>query len=170
MRSRLCRRPGRFPADEDRFSNDDLPVADAFGHKQVADLYGHARTVTSFGIGGRPAFAMPIVDDPTPEGPWGSPPPEASVEELQLVLETLDRFERQGLTAAQLRTVRALWLERISLREHAKREGVAPAAIHARIFGTKGHGGLVKVATEFVSFWRTRQERSRKREPCGAGR
>lgn len=156
-----------------------------FGHLLVADLHGHPRFVTDYADGGSRRFCLPVLDDPEPEVPWGLPPPPVSATEFLQVIETIDRYQEQGLTPAQLHTVRALWLERLTLREHAKREGVSPAAIHARIFGSKGAGGLVKIAPEFVAFWRSRhagrcrkaalrEKRSHAAEravltPCGLG-
>jgi hypothetical protein len=96
---------------------------------------------------------MPVLDDPEPEEPWGVPPAVVSIAELAAVLEAIEQYQQNGGTKAQLRTLRALWLERITLREHARREGVSAAAIHARIHGTKGAGGLFKAVPKFAEFW-----------------
>jgi predicted DNA-binding protein YlxM (UPF0122 family) len=52
------------------------------------------------------------------------------------------------LTAKELRVVEALWLEGLSLRELARREGVAPQAIEIRIQGMRNR------ALRFWFWWR----------------
>jgi hypothetical protein len=52
------------------------------------------------------------------------------------------------LSTKELRTVDALWSDGLSLREHARREGVAPQAIEGRIQNMKHR------AIRFWNWWR----------------
>jgi hypothetical protein len=59
----------------------------------------------------------------------------------------------------QLRLIEALYIEGISLREFARREGVAPQAISARI------NALAQKAPEFYRWWRTLNHGRRRTRP-----
>ena len=56
--------------------------------------------------------------------------------------------QEERCTNVELRTMRALWIEGLSLREFARREGVKAQAISARI------NGLANKAPEFYRWWR----------------
>jgi hypothetical protein len=64
---------------------------------------------------------------------------------------------QEWCTAKQLRTIEALWVEGVSLREFARREGVVPAAIEARI------DGLHTKAPEFFKWYRLKNRSRRQR-------
>lgn len=140
-------------ADDEDFNPEDLPVADMFGHLLVADLHGHSRFAADYAQGGSRRFRLPALDDPEPDEPWGTPHIGLDESELYQREQILDRYRSEGRTELQLRSMRALWVEDLSLRKHAKRERVSPAAIHARIAGSKGSGGVLKACPEFAEFW-----------------
>ena len=146
-------RPDAFQfEDDDQTSQENLPTSDVFGRLLVADLYGNAREVSPYRLGGRRQYAVPHLEESAVEFVV-----EQSLTREQLydrVLRVLDEYERRGLSKRQLRTVRALMFEQRSLREHARLEGVSAAAIHFRIFGRDGNGGLARKVPEFVAFWR----------------
>lgn len=160
----LSLRCTRFHAvDDDAATFSDEPVSDFFGHRLVADLYGRPQSVTCYRQGGVGRFGLPVVDDPEPQEPWGSLRTTPDELELYEIVVVMERSRTEGRTEKQLRTIRALWLERITLREHARREGVSSAAIHARVAGSRGAGGLLKLVPEFGAFWIARHAGRRRR-------
>ena len=73
------------------------------------------------------------------------------------VSATVSRYRQAGwCTTTELRTIEALWLDGISLREFARRQAVSAAAIGARI------EGLARKAPEFYRWWLLKN-RSRRR-------
>ena len=77
---------------------------------------------------------------------------------LRRVSAVVARYRNEAwCTDAQLRTIESLWVEGLSLRELARREGVAPAAIEARI------NGLHTKAPEFYRWWRLKHRTRRRR-------
>ena len=64
----------------------------------------------------------------------------------------------------QLRTIEGLYIEGLSLRELARREGVAPQAISARI------NSLANKAPQFCRWWRLVTGRRRRRNRCESRR
>jgi DNA-directed RNA polymerase specialized sigma24 family protein len=72
--------------------------------------------------------------DPLDLEPVIAPEPSMLVELLRRVSAELARYRTSGLLSEkELRTVEALWIAGLSLREFARREGVAPQAIEDRI-------------------------------------
>jgi hypothetical protein len=141
-------------SDDDLPSADEMPTADHLGHLQVADLMGRARTVAGYRASGARRFRMLVdfADSETDES-WGDPPSRHANGDPELVRRLLKRYELAGLTAAQLRTVRALWLERLTAREHARREKISVAAVSSRIRGGRRARGIADKAPEFMTFW-----------------
>jgi hypothetical protein len=112
-------------------------------HEPACDIYGRPLAVTCR-WNGRACYAR------TPE--WQrhdrlSTPERSMLAELRrLVAAEIARYRLDGsLSAKELRTVEALWRGGQTLREHARREGVSPQAIEARIHGMR---------TRAVRFWR----------------
>lgn len=130
----------------------------------VADLYGSARQVSAFKRSGDQAASFRDLDEPEPEG---GAEPDPIMERLRLrraVADLITRYEASGhLTNTQLRTIRALWLESLSLHEVARREGVAAEGVRARIEGSHGCGGLRHKAPEFYRWWAFKHRNRRKK-------
>ena len=84
------------------------------------------------------------------EAPQSGSTPKSRLPELRRrVSATVAGYRNQGwCTEVQLRTIEALWVDGLSLREHARREGVAPAAVEARI------AALHTKAPEFYRWYR----------------
>jgi hypothetical protein len=86
---------------------------------------------------------------------------------LGRVRELLCRYRDCGrFSTTELRTMHALLYEGLTLRELARRERVSDVAIHARLVGRRGRGGLLKKAPafarwwQFAGSWRRRERRS----------
>ncbi|HLG56879.1 MAG TPA: hypothetical protein VI485_16190 [Vicinamibacterales bacterium] len=61
----------------------------------------------------------------------------------------ITKYRMSGVfSPKELRTIEAIWRDGISLREHARREGVAPQAIESRIAHLKDR------AVRFWTWWR----------------
>jgi len=99
------------------------------------------------------------------------PEPDPEVVRLWLadrILETFARYVASGLfTVVQLRTIRALLIDRLTLRQLARQEGTSPQAIRARIEPNRlGQGGLARKAPEFYQWWRFMHRRRRRKGGC----
>jgi hypothetical protein len=97
---------------------------------------------------------VPVRIDPVPEHS-ATPPQRSMLTELRRrVSATMARYRNQEwCTATELRTIEALWLDGMTLREFARRERVQPAAIGTRI------DGLARKAPEFYHWWRLKNRR-----------
>jgi len=92
---------------------------------------------------------VPVVYEPNT--PTKEAPPERSqLDELRRrVSAEIARYRRdKQLSEKEFRTVVALWEQGVTLREHARREAVAPQAIEARIQAMKYR------ALRFWTWWR----------------
>ena len=70
-------------------------------------------------------------------------------------METITRYEAtDAFTAVEIRTIKALWLDGLSLRQLAGHEGVTAEAVRNRIEGNRhGQGGVKNKAPEFYRWW-----------------
>jgi hypothetical protein len=121
----------------------------------VADFSGRLIEVSEYRRGGIRVRVPAPVD---PLGERVSPPrvPCMLAELLRRVSATVARYRNHGwCTPTELRTIEALWLDGVSLRELARREHVKPAAISARI------EGLARKAPEFYRWWLLKHRRRR---------
>jgi hypothetical protein len=121
----------------------------------AADFSGRLLEVSVYRRGG----VWVRVPDPVDPlcGP-SSPHPEQCMlaELLRRVSATMARYRNEGwCTPTELRTIEALWIDGVGLREFARRERVKPAAIGARI------AGLVRKAPEFYRWWLLKHRRRR---------
>jgi hypothetical protein len=136
----------------------------------VSDLYGRVRAVPLIKRGRRPTGCVRAYDDEAFDEETGVD--DGDSRELLLqeiwakVLDVYAGYVQSGLlTAAELRTVHALLINGLSLREFARREGVKPAAISTRI------EGLQHKAPEFYTWWcRKHQNRRHRKEGSGHAR
>lgn len=131
----------------------------------VADLYGHIRQVAPYKRGCDQAADFRDLDVLEP---LDGPEPDPAAIRLQLrqaITDALARYKAEKLvTDTQLRTIRALWLGGLTLREIARREGVSVEAVRARIEGSHGNGGVAGKAPEFYQWWSFKNRRRRRKE------
>lgn len=125
--------------------------------EQIADFSGRPADVSEYRRGGV------WIRVPAPHDPLRSTsalPAERSmlVELRRRVSATVARYRNQtSCTLTELRTIEALWLDGMTLRELARREGVMPQAISARI------NGLANKAPEFCRYWRQKNRSHQRR-------
>lgn len=150
-------RPRRKPCQLPRFADPWCMRKDA-AFDRVADFYGREASVSTFRRGGSSQVRAGSAGEPIGRRPVVHLERSMLVELRRRVAATVARYEMQEwLTPAQLRTIRALWIEGLSLREFARREGVAPAAIESRI------NGLPAKAPEFYRWYRLKNRNRRRR-------
>lgn len=125
-------------------------------HCQFADLYGrpHEASYCSYGLTGR-AFFDDLTAEPSDDVPEISEA-ELSEEIWVPVLKAYNEWAQSGqLTHTQLRTVHALLLEDLGLRQHSRNENVSQAAISSRIVG------LDQKAAKFHRWWTSKYPKRR---------
>lgn len=120
-----------------------IPAADAKGRPIYLPIIRH---------GGKAIYGATI---PCPL----AEPPAEPLERSRLpalrrrVSAELARYRASGLfSTKELRTIEALWIEGLSLREHARREGVTPQAIEVRIHAMRQR------AVRFWHWWRLKNQ------------
>lgn len=131
----------------------------------AAGLNGEIRHGTAYRRGDMPCVAFRSVEEPEPTGDDIDEPVSAIRRRLAARIEdTLERYASSGLlTAIELRTIRALWAEGLTLRAVAAAESVSAEAVRARIEGNrKGQGGVRSKASEFYRWWAFKQRHRRK--------
>lgn len=142
-RSRHSRRPPKFTAEGSH------PPRRRGGRiEAAADVHGRPLTGSTFRRNGKLRYAADAHD---PLIPVSAAPPERSMllELRRRVAAEIARYRMSGLfSPKELRTIDALWTQGLSLREHARREGVAPQAIEARIQRLRHR------AVRFWQWWR----------------
>ena len=138
--------------------------ADPWGYRKVvaleriADLHGREAAISVFRRGGHPHVAAIDLVEPFARCPVVQPERSMLRELRRRVSATMARYRMQNwLTPTQLRTIQALWIEGVSLREFARREGVKPAAIESRI------DGVHTKAPEFYKWYRLKHRNRRRR-------
>ncbi len=118
---------------------------------RVADHDGAARQITVAKRNGRYAIAVsaPGDNEPTSAEPGVA---DASAADRR---ERLERMVDSGrFTTTELRTLRCLIVEQLTILEIAARERCTRQAIVARLVGnSKGQGGLVRKADRFWREW-----------------
>lgn len=130
----------------------------------TADLFGRPRQVSSYRWSTRTSAGFRDLDEATEPSP-DEPCPEATRAWLrEQISGVLNRYQSGGnFSEIELRTIRALWLDGLSLRQFAKSEGVTAEAVRARIEGNrKGQGGIKRKAPQFYRWWAFKQRRRRK--------
>jgi len=130
----------------------------------AADLYGQARQVGAYRRGTQQSASFRGLDE-SEEGNSKEPCPEQVRAWLKRqIVATLERYAATGCcTAIELRTLRYLWLDELSLRQCAKADGVTAEAVRVRIEGNKkGQGGVQRKAPEFYRWWAFKQRRRRR--------
>lgn len=132
---------------------------------QVADLFGAPRQVPIFQRGAEICAIFGDLSEPD-EPPPDEPAPAAVRAFIRnRIEETIRGYEFSGrFTQVEIRTIRALWQEGLSLRALARQDGVAAQAVQSRIEGNrKGQGGIRRKAPEFYRWWaftnRSRRQR-----------
>jgi hypothetical protein len=123
----------------------------------AADFSGRPIDGSTFRQGGHLRY---VSDAPDPFCLRPASPAEPSrLFDLQRrVAAEMAKYRMSGLCSPkELRTIEALWREGISLREHARREGVAPQAIESRIARLKAR------ANRFWIWWRLKHRRRARR-------
>lgn len=119
-----------------------------YGREPYADQSGRPIAVRPYRHNGQLRFAIYGFDSQIPE-PAGRPARSHLRYYRRLRDRAISRYGREGrCSAAELRTIDALWIEGVSLREFARRENVRPQAISTRI------NGLANKAREFYRWWR----------------
>lgn len=137
----------------------------------VSDLYGHVRNVSPFKRGDEQTATFRDLDEPEPPPPLEPDPIAVRLRLRQLITDAIARYEASGrLTAPQLRTIRALWLDDLPLREFARAEGVTGEAVRARVEGSHGYGGLKTKAPEFYRWWAFKHRARRQKGGCRVAR
>lgn len=114
----------------------------------TADHHGRPVEGSTFRQGGKLRHASDAPDPLSTPAP-SSAEPSRLPELLRRVAAEIAKYRMNGLCSPkELRTIEALWRDGVSLREHARREGVAPQAIESRIAHLKDR------AVRFWTWWR----------------
>jgi hypothetical protein len=111
------------------------------------DCWGHRRTLRTARRHGLWHLGVEDFDMPSDAA---SPDDDGRAGDDERRREALRIFEASGrFTPAEIRTMRALALESLTIDEVARAEGVSRQAIRARIIGnSRGQGGLLKKALD----------------------
>ncbi len=122
----------------------------------VADLFGRPRAVSGYWRGGVWTFAPGRADLATALPASGERSMLAELRRCVAAEIAKYRINSQ-VSPKELRTIEALWRDGFSLREHARRERVAPQAIESRIDHVRER------AVRFWTWWRLKNRMRRRR-------
>lgn len=129
--------------------------------EQIAEFSGRPADVSEYRRGGV-WVRVPVRIDPATRQFEHRPQRSMLAELRRRVSATMARYRNQGwCTPTELRTIEALWVDGMSLREFARRERVQAAAIGARI------EGLARKAPEFYRWWLLKNRRRREARRFG---
>lgn len=130
----------------------------------VANLYGQQRQVLAYKRGREHALCCRDLDERHVTTDAYHDPHHIKSRLRVLIAETIARYAASKvLTDTELRTIHALWVDDLSLREVARREGVSAEAIRQRIEGSHGSAGIRKKALEFYQWWSFKNRMRRKK-------
>jgi len=151
VRSRRSRRVDRHRSNP-WFIERRRPIID-----RVSDLRGRTRVVSTCRIGDTIAICEIVPWDESADDPREGVDPEQTRRWIRLkISETIQRYRDSGqFTDRQLLTIIRLWVDGWTLRQLARYQEVAPAAISSRI------EALRRKAPEFYTWWSFKHRRRR---------
>lgn len=117
-------------------------------HGRIADLAGNAVPVTTY-VRGNTFITAPNLEGEHSERPTLPVETSRMPELVRRRAAAMARYRNSGeLSADELRTIERLWVDGMSLRAHAREEGLTPATISFRV------GRMGTRAVEFFNWWK----------------